>query len=233
MTPETMRGSDERLDAVVARSCLGVLAAPARHSLLATSSLLDVPAGSVLYRDEERARTALVVSGLVRVYLTAADGRQVTVRYARASDSLGIPMAVGGPVAVSAQAITDAQLLVLGSDRIRSLAAADPQLAWALAEEVARLLSGVLEAFAGTAFGTVRQRLARHLLDLAAERQHDAALLAPVTHQALADAVGTAREVVVRTLRDFRGAGLVRPTREGIAILAPGRLHDVELTNEL
>lgn len=205
----------------------------AQHDLLASASVLDVPAGSVLYRDEERARTALVVAGLVRVYLTAADGRQITVRYAKSSDSLGIPMAVGGPVAVSAQAITDARLLVLDSARIRSFALSDPHLAWSLAEEVTRLLAGVLDAFAGTAFGTVRQRLARHLLDLAAERQHDADLLAPVTQQALADAVGTAREVVARTLRDFRDAGLVRPTRHGIAVLAPDRLDDVESTNEL
>jgi hypothetical protein len=39
-------------------------------------------------------------------------------------------------------------------------------LAWGLAEEVTRRLYEVLEAFAGNVFGSVRQRVARHLLDL-------------------------------------------------------------------
>ena len=44
---------------------------------------IDVPAGSVLYRDREASRMGIVVAGLIRVYLTSAEGRQVTVRYAR------------------------------------------------------------------------------------------------------------------------------------------------------
>ena len=39
--------------------------------------------------------------------------------------------------------------------------------------------------------------------------------------QQIADAVGTVREVVVRILRDFREAGLVRTTRHGTIIVDP------------
>jgi CRP/FNR family transcriptional regulator len=67
--------------------------------------------------------------------------------------------------------------------------------------------------------------VARHLLDLAAEHQQQAALVAPVSQQELADAVGTVREVVARVLRDLRVDGLIRPTRHGIAVLDPARLH--------
>lgn len=35
-------------------------------------------------------RGMLVVRGLIRVYMTSPEGRQVTVRYARAGDLLGI-----------------------------------------------------------------------------------------------------------------------------------------------
>jgi CRP-like cAMP-binding protein len=54
-----------------------------RARLLADAVRVDVPAGSVLYRDREASRMGVVVAGLVRVYLTSAEGRQVTVRYAR------------------------------------------------------------------------------------------------------------------------------------------------------
>lgn len=96
-----------------------------------------------------------------------------------------------------------------------------------------RLLYGVLEAYAGTAFGSVRQRLARHLLDLATAGQRDSALVAEVNHQALADAVGTAREVVSRSLQDLRAVGLIRTTRTGIVVLDPARLEAVASSGEL
>jgi CRP/FNR family transcriptional regulator len=153
--------------------------------------LIDVPAGGVVYRDEDAPRSGLVVAGLVRVYLSSIEGRQLTVRYARPGATLGAPTAIGGPVAVGAQAVTDSALLMFSATALRTLAMEDARVAWPLAQEVTRLLYGVLDAFAGTAFGSVRQRLARHLLDLATARQRDALLVGEVNQQALADAVGT------------------------------------------
>lgn len=224
---------DQRVGAAVARSVFGTLPPETLARLLADAVGLDVPAGSVLYRDEDPARTGLVVAGLVRIYLTSREGRQVTVRYARAGATVGVPMAVGGPVAVGGQAVTDTRLLLLHGATLRSLAMTDARVAWPLAEEVTRLLYAVLDAYGGSVFGSVRQRLARHLLDLAAGRQRDAVLLAPVSQQALADAVGTAREVVARALHDFRGAGLIESTRRGVVLLDPGRLDEVAATGEL
>ncbi len=225
--------TDPQVEVAIARSFLGSVASETQARLFADAIRLDVPAGSVLYRDEDPARTGLVVAGLVRIYLTSAEGRQITVRYARSGAAVGVPMAVGGPVAVSAQAVTDSSLLLFPSATVRAIAMADAGIAWRLAEEVTRLLYAVLDAFGGTVFGSVRQRLARHLLDLAAERQRDVLLPAPVSQQALADAVGTAREVVARTLRDFREAGLIESTRHGVVLLAPDRLHEVATTGEL
>lgn len=224
---------DQRIEQAAARSVLAGLPPEARERLFADALLLDVPAGSVLYRDEDAPRTGLIVGGLVRIFLTSSEGRQVTVRYARPGDAVGVPMAIGGPVAVSAQAVIDSAILLLNSEKVRFLAMADPRVAWRLAEEVTRLLYAVLDAFSGNVFGSVRQRLARHLLDLAAERQRDAFLVAPVSQQALADAVGTAREVVARTLHDLRVAGLVESTRRGIVLLDPDRLEGVASTGEL
>jgi CRP/FNR family transcriptional regulator, cyclic AMP receptor protein len=192
-----------------------------RARLLADAVRLDVPAGSVLYRDREASRMGVVLAGLIRVYLTSAEGRQVTVRYARDGDVLGTAVTVNGPIAVSVQAITDTTLLIFSVDRVRAIGQTDARFAWAVAEEVARRLNDVLEAFAGTAFGSVRQRLARHLLDLAAAQPRASLSLAPVSQQELADAVGSVREVVTRALRDMRDEGLVDTSRQGIVLLDP------------
>jgi CRP-like cAMP-binding protein len=49
-------------------------------------------------------------------------------------------------------------------------------------------------------------------------------LVARVNQQALADAVGSVREVVVRTLRELREEGTIRTSRDGIRILRPEAL---------
>jgi CRP/FNR family cyclic AMP-dependent transcriptional regulator len=147
-----------------------------------------------------------------------------TVRYAREGEVLGTAIAVLGPIPVSAQAITDSTLLIMNVDTVRALGQSDARFAWAVAEEVARRLNDVLEVFAGTAFGSIRQRVARHLLDLAAEQPRARLLLAPVSQQELADAVGSVREVVTRVLRAMRDEGLVETTRQGIVLLDPAGL---------
>ena len=60
----------------------------------------DYPAGTTVYQPGSEPRAALVVRGLLRVFLASLEGRQVTVRYARPGDVLGIAVLVGGPVSV-------------------------------------------------------------------------------------------------------------------------------------
>ena len=224
---------DEHAEEAVARSFLGTLPNATRRRLVEGAIRLDVPAGATFYRDEDVPRFGVVVAGLVRIFLTSPEGRQLTVRYARSGEVLGAPTAIGGPVGVSAQALTDTSLLMLNVDAVRTVGRTDATVGWAMAVEVTRRLNEVLEGLAGNVFGSVRQRVARQLLDLAADRQRGASLVAPVSQQELADAVGTAREVVARTLHDLRAAGLVRTSRPGLVLLDPDGLERVAATGEL
>ena len=63
----------------------------ALDELLADAIYLDIPAVGVPYRESDLPRAGLVINGLVRVYMTSREGRQVTVRYARRGDMLGVP----------------------------------------------------------------------------------------------------------------------------------------------
>ncbi|HEY1291635.1 MAG TPA: Crp/Fnr family transcriptional regulator [Chloroflexota bacterium] len=225
--------ADRMLGEAVEHSFLAALPEDALERLTVGAVRLDVPAGSTLYREGERPSMALLADGLLRVYLTSAHGRQVTIRYARAGSVLGVPLAIAGPVDTSVQALTRVTLFVLNVATVQALGQTDARVAWALAQEVTRRLYEVLDAFTGNAFGSVRQRVARHLLDLAAEHQHDAALVAPVSQQELADAAGTVREVVTRVLREMRDEGLVETSKQGVILSDPASLQRVaDLRNE-
>ncbi len=203
----------------------------ALETLLSDAIRLDIPAGGMPYRQGDFPRTGLVVKGLVRVFMTSQAGRQVTVRYARPGELLGVPALVGGPVPVNVQAVTEISLLMLNTRAIETIARADGEIAWALAEETSQRLYAVLEELAGNTFGSVRERTARHLLNLAAERQLTSGkiLIASVTQQEIADAVGSVREVVARALRQLSEEGLLKNTPDGIVILEPAGLLEVSL----
>ena len=169
----------------------------------------------------------LVVAGLVRVYMNSPEGRQVTVRYARAGDVLGIAVLVGGPADVCVQTLAETILFRIDAARLTGAARADARVAWALAEELNRRLYESLQQTAINAFGSVRQRVAAHLLDLASTQQRpQAQLVARGSQQELADAVGSVREVVARVLREFRLGGLVATAPDRVHILDAAGLHD-------
>jgi CRP/FNR family transcriptional regulator len=88
-------------------------------------------------------------------------------------------------------------------------------------------LYAALQQTAINTFGSVRQRVAAHLLDLSSDQlRPQGRLVARVSQQELADAVGSVREVVARVLRDFRVERLVATEPDSVHILDPARLHD-------
>ena len=168
----------------------------------------------------------LVVRGLIRIYMTSPEGRQVTVRYARAADMLGVAVLVGGLANVSAQALAESSLFRISSRALTGAARRDARVAWALAEELNRRLYETLQQTAVNTFGSVRQRVAVHLLDVASAQLHPRGrMVARVSQQELADAVGSVREVVARVLRDLRVAGIVATSSDSVLILDAARLH--------
>lgn len=221
---------DPAVEAAVAVSNLGTLPPDAFHALTAEASRLRVPQGSTLHREgDEAAHVELVVSGLLRAYITASDGRTMTVRYCRRGSLIGVASLFASPFSLpaSVQAVTDSDILMLRPAVVRREAERDTRVARALLDELSeRVLSFVAE-IPGSAFATVRQRVARHLLDLASIGPTGPELTVRVSQQEVADAVGTVREVVVRALRELREEGLLTTGREGIRLLRPERLSAV------
>jgi CRP/FNR family transcriptional regulator len=219
--------ADREVDDALARSFLAGLPAEVVASLRAEGERADYPAGTMVYRPGSAPQAALVVRGLLRVYLASVEGRQVTVRYARPGDVLGIAVLVGGPASTGVETVEPVSLFRI-SARILTGAAArrDARIGWALAEELNRRLYETLEQTAVNAFGSVRQRVAAHLLDLASAQQEPAGrLVAHVSQQELADAAGSVREVVARALRDLRVAGIVATSADCVVILDAARLY--------
>jgi CRP/FNR family cyclic AMP-dependent transcriptional regulator len=220
---------DAEVRSAVSLSNLRELPAEVLDELTAGAVKLRIPAGSVTHREGESApHLELVVSGVVRVFVTAPDGRTMTVRYCRPGALLGA-MSLFAPrfaMPATTQALVDAELLKMSPAVASRMAAHDVRVARAFLGELSERAMSFVYEIPGSAFATVRQRLARHLLDLASERAGGPGqeLIVPVSQRELADAVGTVREVVVRVLRELRQDGLVRTEPDRIVIVDPDRL---------
>ena len=127
--------------------------------LRAEGERADYPAGTTVYRAGDEPRAALVVRGLIRVYLSSPEGRQVTVRYARPGDVLGIAVLVGGPAGTGVQTVEPSSVLRIGARTLTEAARRDARVAWAVAEELNRRLYEVLEQTAVSALDRKSTRL--------------------------------------------------------------------------
>jgi CRP/FNR family transcriptional regulator, cyclic AMP receptor protein len=210
---------------VLRRACWASIPIATIESLIEGGRVVEFPAGHTVYAEADDERLAVVLDGLLRVSIHASDGRQVTVRYVRAGDLLGVPALIGGPAPVFVQSVASGAAFFFDVARVKRVAHQEASLAWALAEESVHRLYDVLEELAGNAFASVRQRVARHLLDLASSRPaaHDQ-LTALVSQQDLANSVGSVREVVARVLAELRAEGLVRTSPGRVQILDPVRM---------
>lgn len=204
---------------------LHALPPAAAERLLEGAIRINVPAGSLVYRDEEAPQLLVVATGLLRVFVSSSDGRQVTVRYVRSGDVAGLALVLGGPAPMGIQAMTPALLVALRTATLRAMLERDPGVARACAAELARQVQGLLIDVAEQAFLSVRQRLVRELLVLAA-RGPGRHLVVTASQQDLADGIGSVREVVARTLHVLQEDGLVRIGRGGVELLDPMGLTD-------
>lgn len=190
-----------------------------------------IPAGAITHREREDALyLELVIAGVIRVFVTAPDGRTMTIRYCRPGELLGAMSLFSSEFSEPAtkQALVDAELLKMSPAKVRHVAERDLRVARVFLIELSERARNFVYEISGTAFATVRQRVARQLLDLASTRplegRQDGELAVQITQQDLAAAAGTVREVVVRALRQLRDSGAVRTERDRIIILDPALL---------
>jgi CRP/FNR family transcriptional regulator len=134
-------------------------------------------------------------------------------------------MLVAGPASVGAESVSTTHLAMLPVVALREEMQRSPIFACVVAEEIAGNLYEVLDEMALNTFGSVRQRVARHLLDLA-RGEDDGRLVARVTQTELASAAGSVREVVARTLGQLRRDGLVATSQGGITLIDVHGVHE-------
>ena len=186
---------------------------------------MSVPAGTVLFRENDPCQGfPLVLAGEIKVSRNSSDGRRLELyRVVPGELCLVSSASLFRAQPLSAQGITTqpSTLLLIAPDifqRWLDNAVFRNEVLGLFAERMADLTS-LIDA---VAFHKLDRRLAAALLGHGLQRR--------VTHQMLADELGTVREIVTRLLRRFEREGWVTLGREQIVIADGAALRALAAT---
>ena len=200
--------------------------------LLRDSREIAVAAGESLHRIDSSQTPVLfvIVDGQLRVFTTSASGRQVTLRYLATGDAFGLPTvlapkAMDERLHLAVQAVNDARVLRLRPALFTAFLEQHPEYHQKVYEQLTKALLDSYELLVENVFLTVRQRVARHLLDLAV--REGPRLIVRAGQQEIADSIGSVREVVARAILRMRESGLIERVPDGYLVLDAAALHRI------
>lgn len=193
---------------------LGELPATELDDLLGDALTMSLPAGTVVFDENQPCQGfPLLLSGSVRVIKSSINGRELQLYRVCAGESCILTSScLLGHSPYHARGITeqDVEMVVLPPARFKALVASHPPFRDYIFGLFSERLTDLMELVTAVAFQKLDQRLAA-LLVAKPSPLHS-------THQALADELGSAREMVSRLLKGFAEQGWVKLGREQIEV---------------
>ncbi len=198
------------------------LSEPARKRLLSALNQISLPARTGLFDEHQPCGGfPFVIKGAIRVIKAAPNGRELPLYRVLPGETCFITAScLLGHQEYNARGETEGETLILMLPKpvFEEMLTHEPFRRFVFmlfAERVADLMQLVEEV----AFMRLDQRLAALLLGHGRELR--------ITHQQLAQELGSVREIVSRLLKGFEHRGLVRLGRETIEILDPAGLRQL------
>ncbi len=182
--------------------------------------------GKVFYTPGETGEVLFILKrGRVNLYRINPDGKKLITATIEPGSVFGEMSLVGqGMYDSFAEAAEDCTLCVMSRSDIEHLITTRPLVGLRFMELMASRLREVEARLENVAFKSVPARLAASLLELA---QGGDRRVTGLSHQDLADMVGTYRETTTRILNEFRNEGHIDIGRMNITILQPDALRSI------
>ncbi|GAB5373713.1 MAG: Crp/Fnr family transcriptional regulator [Acuticoccus sp.] len=195
---------------------LASLPADLRAALVAGSQIVHAPAGAVIFAPGQSAdNLLLMLDGTVRVQQLSETGREVFLYRVHAGESCVLTTACMLAFEdYSAEGIAETDVTAVAIPRVTfdRLAAQSALFREFIFKAYSRRITDLFTLIDHIVFQRMDVRLAARLLEL----QQDGVVKA--THQALGTELGTAREVVSRTLAEFQRRGFIEQARGTIRL---------------
>lgn len=166
-----------------------------------------------------------VVAGAVKVFKTSADGKEQIFRIIRPGDSFNDVAVLSGSVnLVSAEAMGTVVLNAIKKEDMEVVLREHPQMALNVIQVLSRRVQELISLVEDFSFRHVTGRVAKMLLEYAGDGTGGGPRL---TQQQMAGMIGTAREMVGRSLKNLEAEGAIRVERNRIIITDQNSLREM------
>ena len=186
----------------------------------AASRIKIMKAGEELLHENEQVHVVpMLTKGLLGVYRTDEDGRELLVYYIKPGESCIMSFLAGinhDTSKVKAIAEEDSEILILPVDRVSEWVMKYPEWSTFIFKLYHKRFEELLNVVNSIAFQKMDERIWQHLMkksEVAGSRELQ------LTHQQLADEVGSSREVVSRLLKQMEKSGIVLLGRNKISLV--------------
>lgn len=197
---------------------LRALDEPTKTMLREAAVRKQIPRGAVLFRPGDQCvQFPLIVSGSVRIQRVTESGREIVLyRVATNETCILTTASLLSDDAYSAEGVaeTDVVAYIVPAERFSALMNVSSSFRALVFDGYSRRIATLMSRIEEIVCTRINVRLAERLLALRGEDNRIA-----VTQQALAADLGTAREVVGRTLKTFERSGWVKLSRGGAEIV--------------
>jgi CRP/FNR family transcriptional regulator len=191
---------------------------------LPCSSVLEFRKGDVIYNhDQPHQDLYLVLTGTVKVTRLSDHGNQLLVDLYATDDFFGEAAFVNPSQAMEqATAHQNTTLMAWKASDIEELILKRPMLAVALLQAFGQRSIGLTQRLESLSNDRIDRRLARSLIRFADRmgtgREDGAIQMEPLTHELLAQYVGTSRELITCHMTNFRKLGYLEYSRRAIVL---------------
>jgi CRP-like cAMP-binding protein len=177
----------------------------------------------ILFEGEPAEAVYFVVSGVVKVFKSSAEGKEQTLSLVRPGESFNdVSIFDSGPNPASAMAMSPVVLYGISKTDMESLLREHPRIALNMIKVLAGRVRHFISLVEDLSFRHVTGRIAKLLLEYATDHTRPGEEASPrpkLTQQEMAAMAGTAREVVGRSLKTLEEGGAIRIDRHRIVIV--------------
>ncbi len=188
---------------------------PAVQQLAAITSAATYPKGAILFVEGQSPRGVFILcSGRVKLSTGSASGRSLILHVAEPGEIIGLPGTISNKsYEATAEALEPVRANFIPRDAFLQFLREHGEAAVRVAQILSEICHATYQAvcYLGLS-GSVAEKLARFFLDLKAnhsDQRGQVRVTLALTHEEIAEMIGTSRETVTRLFADFKRKGLI------------------------
>ena len=160
----------------------------------------------------------LILAGRVKVYLADEHGKELILAIKGPGQYFGEMVLDEQPRSASVMTLEPAQFAILSRADFRAFLLSHPAVSLQLIQNLIRVARGLNRNVRNLAMLDVYGRVARLLLDLAADQDGERVVAAKLTHQEIASRVGASREMISKIFKGLTLGGYITVDKRRIII---------------